>query len=70
MATYFEPQNPEDYALHMCASMLYFAAGSCVLTQDKKASEIQDQLKFFFTDEQIEKAISIITGRKQENDLS
>ncbi len=66
MALYYVPaEESVDYKVMLCAEMLSFAAGSCLLTQDKRASEIKNQLRFFFTDKQIEEAVSIITHSRE-----
>ena len=48
------------YPLRLCVEMLHYCGLSNEKTQDMKASEIKDNLRVFFTDEQIQEAQDIL----------
>jgi len=54
--------NDVPYPLRLCVEMLHYCGLSNKKTENMKASEIKDNLRVFFTDEQIKKAQNILTG--------
>ena len=52
------------YPFRLCVEMLAFAGMSCEKTENMKASEIKEVLAVFFTEEDIEKAVNILTGNE------
>ncbi len=50
------------YPLRLCVEMLHCCGLSNEKTQNMKSSEIKNNLRIFFTDEQIEEAKKILIG--------
>jgi len=56
-----------EYPLRLCVEMMHFAAlGANGKTEDMRASEIKDALRVFFTDEQINESVQILSGTQRE----
>jgi len=51
------------YPLGLCVEMLHFCFWSNKKTENKKASEIKTMLLEFFTQEQIDEAVKILSGK-------
>ena len=55
--------NEIEYPLRLCVELMHYAAlGAGGKTDDRTASEIKNDVGRFFTNEQIEKAMEILTG--------
>lgn len=49
-------------SVELCLKMLHYSVFA-KHTEDRRASEVKEALKFFFTQDEIDQAIAIITGR-------
>ena len=48
--------------IELCVRMLQYSSFA-KRTEDRRASEVKEALKFFFTDEELAEAVDIVTGR-------
>ena len=58
-----------EYPLSLCVQLMYYASlGANGKTDNMRASEIKEGISLFFTEDQIQKAQDILTGKDMDYD--